>query len=66
MAKVKYKTKRAVAKRFRITASGKVKKNNQNTSHLFLSKTKRQKRNLRKARYLNATDGKTIKKLISF
>lgn len=65
MAKTKFKTKKAVTKRFKITASGRVKKHNQNTSHLALSKTHKQKRNLRKARYLNRTDGKAMKSLIS-
>lgn len=65
MAKQKFKTKRAAAKRFKVTASGKVKKYNQNTSHLALSKTHKQKRNLRHARYLNRTDGKAMKSLIS-
>ena len=50
MAKAKFKTKRAVAKRFKITGTGKVKKYNQNTSHLALSKTHKQKVNLRHAR----------------
>lgn len=63
--KTKMKSKKAVTKRFHITASGKVKKDNQNTSHLALSKTKNQKRNLRHARYLNSTDSKNMKKLIS-
>ena len=38
MSKVKMKTKRAVAKRFTVTGSGKIKRGNQNTSHLALSK----------------------------
>ncbi len=63
--KVKFKSKRAAAKRFKVTATGRVKKYNQNTSHLALSKTTNQKRNLRHARYLNNTDGATIKKLLS-
>ena len=65
MAKAKFKKKRAVAKRFKITGTGKVKKYNQNTSHLALSKTHKQKVNLRHARYLNKTDGKAMKALIS-
>ena len=65
MAKAKFKTKRAGAKRFKITGTGKVKKNKQNTSHLALSKTHKQKVNLRHARYLNKTDGKAMKALIS-
>lgn len=64
--KTKMKSKKAVTKRFKITASGKVKKDNQNTSHLALSKSKNEKRHLRHARYLNSTDSKTMKKLISY
>lgn len=64
--KNKMKTKKAVTKRFHITASGKIKKYNQNTSHLALSKTHKQKVNLRHARYLTGTNAKNIKKLISF
>lgn len=64
--KNKMKSKKAVLKRFHITASGKVKKYNQNTSHLALSKSHKQKVNLRHARYLNNTDAKTMKKLISY
>lgn len=65
MAKSKFKTKRAAAKRFKVTGTGKVKKFNQNTSHLALSKTHKQKVNLRHARYLNRTDSKAMKSLIS-
>lgn len=65
MAKSKFKSKKSVTKRFKVTASGKVKKYNQNTSHLALSKTHKQKVNLRHARYLNRTDGKAMKSLIS-
>lgn len=61
----KMKSKRAAVKRFHVTGSGKVKKYNQNTSHLFHNKTHKQKLHLSKARYLNTTDGNKMKSLIS-
>lgn len=61
----KMKTKKCVSKRFHITASGKVKKYNQNTAHLKHNKTHKQKVTLRKARYLNKTDANTMKSLIA-
>lgn len=64
--KNKMKTKKAVAKRFKITATGKLKKYNQNTSHLALSKSHKQKVNLRHARYFTGINAKNMKKLISF
>ncbi len=64
--KNKMKTKKSVSKRFKITAGGKLKKYNQNTSHLALSKTHKQKVNLRHARYLTGTNARNMKKLISF
>lgn len=59
------KTKKCVSKRFHVTASGKVKKFNQNTAHLKHNKTHKQKVHLRKGRYLNTTDGNNMKSLIS-
>lgn len=61
----KMKTKKCVSKRFHVTGTGKVKKYNQNTAHLKHSKTKKQKNHLKKARYLNTTDGNNMKSMIS-
>ena len=43
----KIKTNRAAAKRFRVTASGKIKRNKGFKSHLLSSKGKKRKRQLR-------------------
>ncbi len=61
----KMKSKRAAVKRFRITADGKVKKWNQNTSHLSHNKQHKNIVHNRKARYLNSVQSKKMKALIS-
>ena len=61
----KMKSKRGAVKRFKITASGKVKKWNQNTSHLSHNKTHKMSRHNRKARYLNSLESKKMTGLIS-
>ena len=45
----KMKTKRAAAKRFKTTGTGKLMKMNANTSHILNKKTTKRKRQLRKA-----------------
>ena len=40
------KTKRAAAKRFKVTGTGKLKRNKAYKSHILTKKTKKQKRNL--------------------
>ena len=46
MAKIKIKTNRAAAKRFRKTASGKFKCGHANRSHILTKKSTKRKRNL--------------------
>lgn len=45
----KLKTNRSVAKRFKVTGSGKLKRFKANKSHILTKKTTKRKRNLRKA-----------------
>ena len=61
----KMKSKRGAVKRFKITASGKVKKWNQNTSHLSHSKSHKLIRHNRKARYLTSLNTKKRSQLIN-
>ncbi|MCT4574733.1 MAG: 50S ribosomal protein L35 [Alphaproteobacteria bacterium] len=58
----KLKTKKAAAKRFKITASGKVKRTRAFTSHLMSNKDHKNKRNLRGTTVVAAADAKVIKK----
>ncbi len=49
----KMKTKKAAAKRFSLTASGKVKYKKMNLRHILTNKTTKRKRNLRKSGDVN-------------
>ena len=62
----KLKTNRGAAKRFQTTGTGKVKRNKAYTSHILTKKTTKQKRNLRKAGLIDASDLKRVKRLIPF
>jgi len=62
----KIKTNRSAAKRFRITASGKIKRNKAYKRHILSNKGKKQKRHLRKATTVVAVESKNIRKLIPY
>ena len=52
----KIKTHRATAKRFTVTGSGEFKRNKAYKSHILEKKTRKRKRNLRKATLASASD----------
>ncbi|WP_031489057.1 50S ribosomal protein L35 [Ureaplasma canigenitalium] len=56
MAKIRQKTKRAAAKRFRITKSGKLKRKHAYRSHLALGRSTKAKRQLRKDAIMHPSD----------
>ncbi|MEW5759090.1 MAG: 50S ribosomal protein L35 [Candidatus Omnitrophota bacterium] len=58
------KTKKGVAKRFKITKKGKVKHPHSGKSHLLTNKTKKRKRRLKKAVILSHKLFKNIKRLL--
>ena len=58
----KLKTKKAAAKRFKITASGRVKGTQAFSSHLMSNKSHKVKRKLRGTTMVADTDAKVIKK----
>jgi len=62
----KQKTKRAAAKRFKLTGTGKVKKSKGYRGHLLSKKTSKRKRHLRKPNLIDKADEKKIKKLIPY
>ena len=62
----KMKTNRAAAKRFRVTGSGKVKRNKGFKSHLLSSKGKKRKRKLRRSTLVAAVEARNIRKLIPY
>ncbi len=60
----KLKTRKATAKRFSFTASGKIKHKRSNRGHLLSHRTSKRKRNLRGTAYLSAADQKRIERLL--
>ena len=62
----KLKTHRGAAKRFTLTASGKVKRSKAFASHILTKKTTKRKRNLRKSTLVDSANHKEIKKLIPY
>ena len=61
----KMKSHRGAKKRYKLTASGKVKHKRAYLRHLLASKNKRQKRALGKPSYLKKGDAKHIRPMIS-
>ena len=64
MAKIKHKTKRAFAKRVKVTGTGKVVRKHSNRSHLAHNKWTKQKRHLRKDAVFNKSSLKTLKQAL--
>lgn len=57
----KMKTKSSAKKRFKLTASGKIKRKHAFKSHILTKKTKKQKRNLTHAALVHKADMPNIK-----
>jgi large subunit ribosomal protein L35 len=62
----KLKTHRGAAKRFSLTATGRVKRNKAFTSHILTKKTTKRKRALRRATLVDSANLKEIKRLIPY
>jgi large subunit ribosomal protein L35 len=60
----KMKTNKSVAKRFKITGRGKVKRRQANKSHILTKKTSKRKRHLRDAKIAQSGDTRRIKKML--
>lgn len=60
----KLKTRRAVAKRFKVTGKGKLKRGHAYAGHIFTKKTAKRKRNLRQADLVNKSDVSRMKKMM--
>ncbi|MBU4690777.1 50S ribosomal protein L35 [Mycoplasma zalophi] len=60
----KMKTKSALKKRIKVTASGKIKRGKAYRSHLAQNKTTKQKRQSRKSGLMAKSDYKRLKELI--
>ena len=62
----KIKTNKGAAKRFRKTATGKIKRNKAFTSHILTSKTTKRKRNLRQLTIMSPGDTRKMRVLIPY
>jgi large subunit ribosomal protein L35 len=62
--KLKLKTKRGAVKRFRLTASGKVKRNQSMKRHILTKKSQGRKRKLRKAVLVSDADVPQVKRML--
>ena len=60
----KMKSHRGAMKRFKLTGTGKIKRNKAYKSHLTAQKTPKRKMNLRQATYLTSADHKRIKSVL--
>jgi len=66
MARQKLKTKRAAAKRYRVTGSGHVKVGQKGKRHFFTNKSRKRKRHLRGSMLLSAADEPMAKSLLPY
>ena len=62
----KIKTNRAAAKSFKVTGTGKLKRNKAYKSHILTKKSTKRKRNLRQATITDATNVKNMKKVLPY
>jgi len=62
----KIKSNRAAAKRFKATATGKIKRRKAFTRHILSSKTRKRKRHLGSAVLVNAADERRIRRLLPY
>ncbi len=66
MAGNKMKTRRASAKRFSVTGSGKIKFKRSKMRHILAKKKQKMKRRLRKGSTLCAADAKAVRRCIPY
>lgn len=60
----KQKTRRSASKRFRLTGTGKIKRNKANHSHMLIRRSNSAKRKMRKADLVDASEKKRVKRMI--
>jgi large subunit ribosomal protein L35 len=60
----KQKTRKSVAKRFKQSATGKIKRGSAGGSHLLTGKSRKKKRSMRSTRIVDKTDMKRIAKCL--
>ena len=60
----KMKTRRAAAKRFKLTGRGRIKRNKANHSHMLIRRSKSAKRKMRKAGYIVSAEKNRVRKML--
>jgi large subunit ribosomal protein L35 len=60
----KIKTNRGARKRFRVTASGKIKRAKAYTSHILTKKSSKRKRKLRKSTEVSEVDSRRVRRML--
>mgnify|MGYP003314083011 CR=1 FL=1 len=61
----KQKTRRSAAKRFRLTGTGKIKRNKANHSHMLIRRSKSAKRKMRHPDIVDASEEKRVRRMIA-
>jgi len=62
----KLKTNKSVAKRLRMTKSGRLKKRSAGRGHILSKMSSKAKRNLRRSSYLSKADQKKLRRLLPY
>ncbi|MBC8215474.1 MAG: 50S ribosomal protein L35 [Candidatus Marinimicrobia bacterium] len=60
----KQKTRRGAAKRFKLTGTGKLKRNKANHSHMLIRRSNSAKRKMRKAGLVDASDARKVRRML--
>jgi large subunit ribosomal protein L35 len=61
----KLKTNRAARKRFRVTGTGKIRRNHAFMNHILTKKTTKRKRKLRKAGLVESSDRRRVRRMLN-
>ena len=61
----KQKTRRGAAKRFRLTGTGKLKRNKANHRHMLIRRSKSVKRKMRAAGLVDKSDERRVRRMLS-
>ena len=60
----KMKTRRGAAKRFKLTASGKLKRNKANHRHMLVRRSNKAKRKMRQRDFVDAGDRRNVRRML--
>jgi large subunit ribosomal protein L35 len=60
----KIKTNRGARKRFKLTGSGKIKRNKAYTNHILTKKSSKRKRKLRKSTSVSGVDSRRVRRML--